>query len=426
FQLGGKVGKVRKKEYGRTDILVTNPDLLFKDLNPRLLCWMSHGDSVKKLAPGFIPLAKSVNTPYAACANPEKKIYGVQFHPEVVHTPWGKDLFHNWLYYVCGVQGNWTMGNFVKTTVAEIKKQVGRKKVICGLSGGVDSAATAALVHKAIGKNLTCIFVDHGFLRKDERQQVEKAFVDHFRMNLIVVNAKHRFLKRLTGVTEPEEKRKIIGEEFIRTFEEESRKIGKFHFLAQGTLYPDIIESAAPGKRKGPTHVIKSHHNVGGLPEDMDFDLIEPLRNLFKDEVRAVCLEMGLPHNLVYRQPFPGPGLAIRIIGEITDERLKILQESDAILRDEILKAGLSRSIWQYFTVLPVIRSVGVMGDERTYEYPIIIRAVTSEDGMTSDWARIPFDLLEKISNRIVNEVDGINRVAYDITSKPPATIEWE
>ena len=426
FQLGGKVGKVRKKEFGRTDIQITNPDLLFKDLNPRLICWMSHGDVVKKLAPSFIKLAKSVNTPLAACANPDKKIYGVQFHPEVVHTPWGKDLFHNWLFHVCGLRGNWTMGNFVKTTVSEIKKQVGRKKVICGLSGGVDSSATAALVHKAIGKNLTCIFVDHGFLRKNERQEVKKAFADHFGLNLIVVNAKRRFLKRLTGVKDPERKRKIIGEEFIRTFEEEARKIGKFHFLAQGTLYPDIIESAAPGKRKGPTHVIKSHHNVGGLPEDMEFDLIEPLRNLFKDEVRAVCLEMGLPHNLVYRQPFPGPGLAIRIIGEITEERLKILQESDAILRDEILKAGLSRSIWQYFTVLPVVRSVGVMGDERTYEYPAIIRAVTSEDGMTSDWARIPFDVLEKISNRIVNEVDGINRVAYDITSKPPSTIEWE
>jgi GMP synthase (glutamine-hydrolysing) len=426
FQLGGRIGKVRKKEFGRTDIKVIEPDLLFRDLNPQLVGWMSHGDSVKKLAPDFILLAKSVNTPFAACANPQKKLYGVQFHPEVVHTPWGKDLFQNFLYHVCGLTDSWTMENFVRATVADIKAQVGRKKVLCGLSGGVDSSATASLVHKAIGKNLTCIFVDHGFLRKGERRQVRTAFVDHFGVNLIVVDAKKRFMKRLKGVTEPETKRKIIGEEFIRTFEEEARKIGKFHFLAQGTLYPDIIESAAPGKRKGPTHVIKSHHNVGGLPDDMEFDLIEPLSHLFKDEVRAVCLEMGLPHNLVYRQPFPGPGLAIRIIGEITNERLRILRDADAILREEILKGGLSRAIWQYFTVLPVIRSVGVMGDERTYEYPVVIRAVTSEDGMTSDWARIPFDLLEKISNRIVNEVDGVNRVAYDITSKPPSTIEWE
>jgi GMP synthase (glutamine-hydrolysing) len=425
-QLGGKVGQVRKKEFGRTDINVVESDVLFKDLNPHLVGWMSHGDSVKKLAPDFQLLAKSVNTPIAACMNKQKQFYGVQFHPEVVHTPWGKDLFRNFLYDVCGTADDWTMANFIKTSVSEIREKVGRRKVLCGLSGGVDSSATASLVHKAIGKRLTCVFIDHGFLRKDERKDVKKAFIDHFGMNLVVVDARKRFMKRMVGVTDPEKKRKIIGEEFIRTFEEEARKIGKFDFLAQGTLYPDIIESAAPGKRKGPTHVIKSHHNVGGLPADMKFDLIEPLRNLFKDEVRAVCLEMGLPHNLVYRQPFPGPGLAIRIIGEVTEQRLEILREADAILREEILKAGLSRAIWQYFAVLPVVRSVGVMGDERTYDYPIVIRAVTSEDGMTSDWARIPYNTLEKISNRIVNEVDGINRVAYDITSKPPSTIEWE
>jgi GMP synthase (glutamine-hydrolysing) len=426
FQLGGHVGHTRKKEYGRTDIKVTESGLLFKDLNPNLVCWMSHGDSVKKLAPDFTLMAKSHNTPIAACMDEERKIYGVQFHPEVVHTPWGKDLFQNWLYLICGLEPSWTMSNFVKSTVSEIKEKVQREKVLCALSGGVDSSATAALVHKAIGKKLTCIFVDHGFLRKNEREEVVAAFGEHFGMNLIVVDASRRFLARLKNITEPEQKRKIIGEEFIRTFEEEARKIGRFDFLAQGTLYPDVIESAAPGKRKGPTHVIKSHHNVGGLPEDMKFKLIEPLRNLFKDEVRAVCLEMGLPANIVYRQPFPGPGLAIRIIGEITEERLCILQDADAIVREEIYKAGLSRNIWQFFAVLPVVRSVGVMGDERTYEYPIVIRAVTSEDGMTSDWARISFDVLAKISNRIVNEVEGVNRVAYDITSKPPATIEWE
>jgi GMP synthase (glutamine-hydrolysing) len=350
-----------------------------------------------------------------------RKLYGVQFHPEVEHTQHGKQVLKNFLHDVCELSGDWTMGNFIDEKVAQIKQLAGNKKVLCALSGGVDSSVAAVLVHKAIGDQLTCIFVDHGLLRKDEGDQVEQIFRKQFAMNLIRVNAENRFLNKLEGVSDPERKRKIIGEEFIRVFEAEAEKLGDIDFLVQGTIYPDIIES---GTKTAAT--IKSHHNVGGLPEDMQFKLIEPLNTLFKDEVRLVGLELGIPEDLVYRQPFPGPGLGIRVLGEITREKLHIVKESDAILREEIKKAGLDRSIWQYFTALPGIRSVGVMGDERTYSYTVAIRAVTSSDAMTADWARIPYDVLEKISNRIVNEVEHVNRIVYDITSKPPATIEWE
>ncbi len=421
-QLGGRVGRAENREYGKTCLnVIKSDDLLFTSLEAELQCWMSHGDYVECPPPGFAATASTQHSPVAAFADPQKKLYGVQFHPEVVHTPRGKEILQKFLYDVCGCGGNWTMESFIDQTVEEIRAQVGDKKVLCALSGGVDSSVAAALVHKAVGNQLTCVFVDHGLMRKDEGAQVIKTFRDQFYINLIAVDAQQRFLGKLHGITEPEQKRKLIGNEFIRVFEEEARKLGEIDFLVQGTLYPDVVESGTDTAA-----VIKSHHNVGGLPEDMHFELVEPLKWLFKDEVRLVGEELGLPEAIVWRQPFPGPGLAIRVLGEITRDKLDILREADVILHEEIIKAGLYREIWQFFVVLPSMRSVGVMGDERTYSYTCVVRAVTSHDGMTADWARIPYDVLESISSRIVNEVKGINRVVYDITSKPPATIEWE
>ncbi len=418
--MGGKVARADKREYGKTQVKLTG-DLLFKEVSNDSICWMSHTCYVDTPPAGFEITGTTETCPVAAMGHKAKKLYGVQFHPEVEHTQYGTQILNNFLYGICGLTGDWTMGNFIDEKVAQIKQMAGNKKVLCALSGGVDSSVAAVLVHKAIGDQLTCIFVDHGLLRKDEGDQVEQIFRKQFSMNLIRVNAESRFLDKLEGVSDPERKRKIIGEEFIRVFEAEANKLGDIDFLVQGTIYPDIIES---GTKTAAT--IKSHHNVGGLPEDMQFKLIEPLNTLFKDEVRLVGLELGIPEDLVYRQPFPGPGLGIRVLGEITKEKLHIVKESDAILREEIKKAGLDRKIWQYFTALPGIRSVGVMGDERTYSYTVAIRAVTSSDAMTADWARIPYEVLEKISNRIVNEVEHVNRIVYDITSKPPATIEWE
>lgn len=417
----GKVNRADTREYGKVKLDIVPGKDIFKGIKNQSVCWMSHTDFIESAPEGFEITASTENCPVAAMENPQKKMYAVQFHPEVEHTPFGKQFIKNFLYEVCGCKGNWTMQSFVEKTVAEIKEKVGDKKVLCGLSGGVDSSVAAVLVHKAIGDQLTCVFVDHGLLRKNEGDEVEEFFGEKFNMNLIRVNAQERFLNKLKGITDPESKRKIIGEEFIRVFEEESEQLKDVDFLLQGTIYPDVIESGTDEAA-----VIKSHHNVGGLPEDMEFDLIEPLRQLFKDEVRRVGEELGMPGELVWRQPFPGPGLAIRVLGEITEEKLKIVRDSDAILREEIKNAGLQRDIWQYFTVLPGIKSVGVMGDERTYAHAVGIRAVTSTDGMTSDWARIPYDVLEKISNRIVNEVDNVNRILYDVTSKPPSTIEWE
>ena len=419
--LGGKVATAPVREYGKTQIKINNTSKLFEGINTEELCWMSHTDYVESAPEGFKIVAHTEVCPIAAMENEDKKLYGVQFHPEVEHTPFGKTMLKNFLYNICGLEKSWTMASFAEEKIKEIKDLVGDKKVICALSGGVDSSVAAVLVHKAIGKQLTCIFVDHGLLRKDEGDQVEKIFKEGFDMNLIRVNAQERFLAKLKGVSDPERKRKIIGEEFIRVFEEEANKLGDIAYLVQGTIYPDVVESGT-----GTSAVIKSHHNVGGLPEDMEFSLIEPLRELFKDEVRAVGEELGIPHNLVWRQPFPGPGLAIRVLGEITEEKLDIVKEADWIFRDEIAKAGLESSIWQYFAVLPDIRSVGVMGDERTYCHTIALRAVTSSDGMTSNWAHIPYEIIDKVSRRIVNEVKGVNRIVYDITSKPPATIEWE
>jgi GMP synthase (glutamine-hydrolysing) len=382
---------------------------------------MSHTDFVSEAPKGFDIAAVTSQCPAAAIQNVQKKIYGVQFHPEVQHTPFGKKMLSNFLFRICKLKGDWSMASFVEEKVKAVREIVKDKKVICALSGGVDSSVAAVLVHKAIGKQLTCIFVDHGLLRKDEGDQVERVFRQQFDMNLIRVDAKDRFLGKLKGVSDPERKRKIIGEDFIRVFEEEANKLGDIGFLVQGTIYPDVVES---GTKTSAT--IKSHHNVGGLPEDMKFKLIEPLRELFKDEVRAVGEELKIPHKLVWRQPFPGPGLAIRVLGEITEEKLEIVREADAIFREEIASAGLDEKIWQYFACLPNIQSVGVMGDERTYCHTIALRAVTSSDAMTSDWAKIPYDVLDKVSRRIVNEVKGVNRIVYDITSKPPATIEWE
>ena len=421
YSLGGTVSPAAKREFGRTEISV-KPSLLFEGVPKDTLCWMSHGDQITKLPDGFTVSAESAVCPVSAMENPAKKIYCVQFHPEVMHTPEGSKMIQNFLTRVCGCKGEWKMSSFVEDTVVKLREKIGDKKVLCALSGGVDSSVAAVLVHKAVGKQLTCIFVDHGLLRKNEGDEVEEVFRKQFDINLVRVNAEERFLTKLAGVTDPERKRKIIGEEFIRVFEEEAKKIGAVDFLVQGTIYPDVIESG-PGNAA----VIKSHHNVGGLPEHVDFrELIEPLRVLFKDEVRRAGTELGIPDNLVWRQPFPGPGLAIRVIGDLTKEKLDILRDADAIFREEVANAGLDRKINQYFAALTNMRSVGVMGDGRTYDYAVALRAVETTDFMTADWAQIPYPVLERISNRIINEVRHVNRVLYDITSKPPATIEYE
>jgi len=419
--LGGKVETAPVREYGKTNINLDSTSRLFEGINEEEICWMSHTDYVSKAPEGFKVIGHTNVCPIAAMENEEKNLYGVQFHPEVEHTPFGQKMLQNFLHNICKLEKSWSMASFAEEKIKEIKEKVGDRKVLCALSGGVDSSVAATLVHKAIGHNLTCIFVDHGLLRKDEGDMVEKVFKKEFDMNIIRVNAKDRFLGKLKGVSDPETKRKIIGEEFIRVFEEEANKLGEIDFLVQGTIYPDIVESGTDTSA-----TIKSHHNVGGLPEDMKFSLIEPLRELFKDEVRAVGEECGIPHKLVWRQPFPGPGLAIRVLGEITEEKLEIVREADAIFRDEIANANLDETIWQYFACLPNIKSVGVMGDERTYAHTVALRAVTSSDAMTSEWARLPYELIDLVSRRIVNEVPGVNRIVYDVTSKPPATIEWE
>lgn len=420
--LGGQVQRPEKREYGKTDVCVNSDSKLFHDVSSETTCWMSHTDHIHEMPEGFVRTAWTETCPIAGMENTTDNYYAVQFHPEVMHTPEGSKMLRNFLYEICAVSGDWVMSTFVEDSIKKLRQKIGDRKVLCALSGGVDSSVAAVMIHKAVGKQLTCIFVDHGLLRKDEGDTVERVFKQQFDMNLIRVNAQKRFLDRLAGITESEQKRKIIGEEFIRVFEAEAKKIGTVDYLVQGTIYPDVIESGV-----GDAAVIKSHHNVGGLPDDVDFKgIIEPLRDLFKDEVRKAGLELGIPGDLVWRQPFPGPGLAIRVIGDITEEKLFILREADAIFREEVKKNSLGRDIHQYFAVLTGIRSVGVMGDERTYDYTIALRGVTTTDFMTADWARIPHEVLDIVSRRIVNEVRNVNRIVYDITSKPPATIEWE
>ena len=430
--LGGAVVSFERKEFGPAVVSVTAQEGLFAGIGPEQSVWMSHGDSIERLPDGFRPTARTDSTPYAAVANPERKMHGIQFHPEVVHTKSGRDILRNFVVGIAGARQTWTPANFIVSNVAEIRRRVDEHsratgtdgKVLCALSGGVDSAVAATLVHRAVGDRLICVHVDNGMMRKNETELLQKTF-DQLGVRVIVVDARERFLRKLAGITDPEQKRHAIGNEFIRVFEEEAAKLGQIAFLTQGTLYPDVIESATSVKEKSAAK-IKTHHNVGGLPDDLTFQLIEPLRYLFKDEVRAVGTELGLPDSMVQRQPFPGPGLAIRIIGEVTLDRLDTLREADWIVLDEIKAAGLYHSVWQSFAILTPVRSVGVMGDGRTYGNLVAIRAVTSEDGMTADWAKLPYEVLGKISARIVNEVPGVNRVVYDISSKPPATIEWE
>jgi GMP synthase (glutamine-hydrolysing) len=422
--LGGRVRPAQGREYGRTRARIVTESPLTEGLPAEFTVWMSHGDAVNELPADFEALVATPSCAYAAMRHRERPFYGVQFHPEVTHTEHGRDIFRNFLYRVCGCRGDWKMEDFIEQAVAGLRKQVGQGRVVLGLSGGVDSSVLAVLLHRAIGDRVTCIFVDHGLNRKNEGARVRETFEKHFGVNLVYVDAEKEFLAKLAGVTEPEKKRKIIGAEFIETFKRAAKSIPGARFLAQGTIYPDVIESVSA--KGGPSAVIKSHHNVGGLPAELGFELVEPLRDLFKDEVRRVGERLGLPREIVWRQPFPGPGLAVRVLGEVTKKRLDILREADAIVEEEVRAAGLYEKMWQSFTVLLPISTVGVMGDERTYENVVAIRAVESEDAMTADWVRLPYDLLARLSSRIINEVKGVNRVVYDVSSKPPATIEWE